>query len=448
MSYQRLIIPLLILSLFLTLSGCGGSGITPALPDSQEKGIIYLEPANLNLTPTSSALILGDFGGINNGPSDGVVDFEDLMIFAMAYGSNPSDSNWNPVCDIAGPDGKLTPDGVIDFEDLMVFAMNYGEEETVVPDYTQGLSWAGAVEFDGEPYLKGGETYDFVLAFDYVITDPELRYIKIKDYSNPATPGIIFYEFMTLADLATDDDKVFFGEFTPPSICDSGGSGLRPKYTNGEEGGEYCTPAYVEVYGLGANCCAPSRYKFNVDATLPKAEIKITTVDYCGETFLEFDTIPSTCDGGYCCGDECTELVRWSIDIFDTMPPIYYCGELIIEEKYHFEGEGCPVRVEMTESGWSASKTDIQHLYWIITTLEDKVGNLNHYYVDTYKTSLEPYDLVTVEYYGFNPDFWVWDGSEADSPFKDYYTIKVVNNIYGDPCPWEVLDCQEYPDQY
>ena len=49
MSYQRLIIPLLILSLFLTLSGCNGLGLTPDLPDSQEKGILYLEPANFNI---------------------------------------------------------------------------------------------------------------------------------------------------------------------------------------------------------------------------------------------------------------------------------------------------------------------------------------------------------------------------------------------------------------
>ena len=56
----------------------------------------------------------GDFNG------DCAVDFEDLMIFAMAYGSSEGEVNWNPVCDIA-------PDGVIDFEDLMVFAMHYGE---------------------------------------------------------------------------------------------------------------------------------------------------------------------------------------------------------------------------------------------------------------------------------------------------------------------------------
>jgi basic membrane protein A len=48
------------------------------------------------------------------------------MIFAMAYGSTPADANWNPVCDIAGDGGVLEPDGVIDFEDLMIFAMHYG----------------------------------------------------------------------------------------------------------------------------------------------------------------------------------------------------------------------------------------------------------------------------------------------------------------------------------
>jgi hypothetical protein len=38
----------------------------------------------------SLALIPGDFGSADNGPPDGVVDFEDLMIFALAYGSTPS----------------------------------------------------------------------------------------------------------------------------------------------------------------------------------------------------------------------------------------------------------------------------------------------------------------------------------------------------------------------
>ena len=77
---------------------------------------------------TSLSLIPGDFGSADNGPSDGVVDFEDLMIFALAYGSTPSDGNWNEACDIASEGGVLQPDGVIDFEDLMIFALHYGEE--------------------------------------------------------------------------------------------------------------------------------------------------------------------------------------------------------------------------------------------------------------------------------------------------------------------------------
>ena len=72
----------------------------------------------------SLALIPGDFGSAGGGPPDGVVDFEDLMIFAMAYGATPADVNWNSLCDIY-------TDDKIDFEDLMIFAMHYGEREVV-----------------------------------------------------------------------------------------------------------------------------------------------------------------------------------------------------------------------------------------------------------------------------------------------------------------------------
>ncbi len=71
----------------------------------------------------SVASIPGDFNG------DGCVQFEDLMIFALAYGSTPDDDNWNVACDIATTGGVLEPDGVINFEDLMIFALHYGEHE-------------------------------------------------------------------------------------------------------------------------------------------------------------------------------------------------------------------------------------------------------------------------------------------------------------------------------
>jgi thiol-disulfide isomerase/thioredoxin len=96
--------------------------------------IIILFTCLFLFSTTSLALIPGDFSSANNGPPDGVVDFEDLMIFAIAYGSTLSDPNWNLSCDIAGPEGSLTPDGVIDFEDLMLFALHYGEQEQITPE--------------------------------------------------------------------------------------------------------------------------------------------------------------------------------------------------------------------------------------------------------------------------------------------------------------------------
>ena len=55
MSYKKIIITLLILSLIFTLTGCLGKLIptTPSVTPSAEKaGVLYLEPANLTLTPS------------------------------------------------------------------------------------------------------------------------------------------------------------------------------------------------------------------------------------------------------------------------------------------------------------------------------------------------------------------------------------------------------------
>lgn len=81
----------------------------------------------------ASASIIGDFNG------DKEIDFEDLMIFVSAWGKTSGDTGWAQAvpgyvnspynrCDIApatGPYPNLTmqPDGKVDFEDLMIFTM-------------------------------------------------------------------------------------------------------------------------------------------------------------------------------------------------------------------------------------------------------------------------------------------------------------------------------------
>ena len=51
MSYKKIIITLLILSLILIFAGCLNK-LIPTLPNGQEAGVLYLEPANLTVTPS------------------------------------------------------------------------------------------------------------------------------------------------------------------------------------------------------------------------------------------------------------------------------------------------------------------------------------------------------------------------------------------------------------
>ncbi|MGB9135007.1 MAG: hypothetical protein WCC63_05440 [Candidatus Bathyarchaeia archaeon] len=52
-------------------------------------------------------------------------DIFDLVLFAGAYGSTPSNPNWNPYCDIA------EPYGIVDIFDMVTIASSYGEEYTL-----------------------------------------------------------------------------------------------------------------------------------------------------------------------------------------------------------------------------------------------------------------------------------------------------------------------------
>ena len=118
---------------------------------------------------TSFALIPGDFGSAGGGPPDGVVDFEDLMIFALAYGSTEGDANWNPACDIASEGGILQLDGVIDFEDLMIFAMNYGRTDKIhnlTKDTYYNTIQAALDDADTENFIEVNDgTYDESITF-------------------------------------------------------------------------------------------------------------------------------------------------------------------------------------------------------------------------------------------------------------------------------------------
>jgi hypothetical protein len=131
----------------------------------------------------SLTLIPGDFGSANNGPPDGVVDFEDLMIFALAYGSTSVDTNWNPDCDIY-------PDGLIDFEDLMIFAMHYGECECIPP--------SAPILYDPGSSLQSPATY----TVSWTAVSEATSYVLQEATSSDFTSGLQEYPL-------TDTSKSF-----------------------------------------------------------------------------------------------------------------------------------------------------------------------------------------------------------------------------------------------
>lgn len=62
---------------------------------------------------SSSLTMPGDFD------NDGKVDYRDLYVMALAYGSTATSPNWNPAADING-------DGKVDYRDLNIFLKFFG----------------------------------------------------------------------------------------------------------------------------------------------------------------------------------------------------------------------------------------------------------------------------------------------------------------------------------
>ena len=94
--------------------------------------------AGLDAQDRATSYWLGDVTDVSGtvGSYDGYVDFEDLMVFSDCFGTSEGGAGWEPEFDI-GPThdnsrrGIPEPDRVINFEDLMIFAMNFWHTQPV-----------------------------------------------------------------------------------------------------------------------------------------------------------------------------------------------------------------------------------------------------------------------------------------------------------------------------
>jgi len=57
------------------------------------------------------------FGDING---DGIIDIMDLLIIALAYGSQPGDPHWDP-------DADINNDEIVDIMDAVIIGVNFGK---------------------------------------------------------------------------------------------------------------------------------------------------------------------------------------------------------------------------------------------------------------------------------------------------------------------------------
>ena len=328
---------------------------------------------------TSLALIPGDFGSADNGPPDGVVDFEDLMIFALAYGSTSADTNWNPDCDIAGDGGVLEPDGVVDFEDLMIFAMHYGQRD-IVTKITVANEYIDS--FTGVTYVKGSDkvivTFSESVGPDYIVEVAQ----KIEN------EGVISYVH-EVATAPNTDRKVWVATYDFTITVDNDCEAI-------------CLVALVKH-----PCCPGEEVALRVvtvDYTEPYADLFVTVKD-CDDlivpgAYFEW-TSRTTTD---CCGDDCSGFACWSI-VVDPDPYLGPCD--------YVTGTTCPVE-GIINCGCivyaDIETNNVEHT--IIFTLVDNVGNADEStWILTFDTdSLVSFTVENIPIMAFDGVYQVLDG--------------------------------------
>jgi len=94
----------------------GGSAVTVTLTSNSTHSSLYLRYRH----STRSVKIVGNLVRIGDINGDGKVDYKDLLILAIAFGSTPTKPNWNWFADI-------NDDGYVNYRDLLRLAVHYGE---------------------------------------------------------------------------------------------------------------------------------------------------------------------------------------------------------------------------------------------------------------------------------------------------------------------------------
>jgi len=246
-----------------------------------------------------------------------------------------------------------------------------GEGETGVV-----VEIAGSIVLDGKTYVKSG-TRDVTITFPAPVAGAVTAVIGYcsGDYSKDLIDDLLMLEGFSVVLFPNADRTIWTG---------SGDFGI--------DWHDDCCASYVMV--SSGECADEVCIKFPViiDSGKPYAKVAVTAdVCSCEGIALTFTSgsVASDCaDATECCGDECSGLASWAIDIYSGDPFDLCCDTPCKSPVYSCSGTGCAITCVtdcLPQDGMTGYTADG---YYVLTTLLDELGNKTRYYVN-----LEPFDL-------------------------------------------------------
>ena len=239
-----------------------------------------------------------------------------------------------------------------------------GEGETEVT-----VEIAGSVVLDGKTYVKAG-------AHDLTVTFPAPAVGSVSaiigycggDYSKDIMDDILAMAGWNVVLFPNADKTVWTGS------------------AMFEEGDSLCCASYVMVSSGECEDDVCIQFPVIVDNDMPYATVAVVADDCTCEgialTFASTATSPECSDGTECCGDDCSGLASWAIDLYASDPFDECCDTPCVAPVYSCSGTGCPIECVtdcLPEEGMSGY---VAGGYYVVTTLLDEVGQKTRYYVN------------------------------------------------------------------
>jgi len=241
-----------------------------------------------------------------------------------------------------------------------------GGEGEVEPTVTVAIG--NSVVLDGKTYVKSG-SHTITVTFTEAVAGNVSAVVTDcgGDYKNsvPVTTAVVLFP--------DADKKVWTG---------SGTFGL------GADTSSECCASYVQITSGECTDAVCIEFPVIVDKAKPFAQIKVTA-DECtcdSQVMVHFDstTESSTCaTAAACCGDDCSGLASWAIDVYNTNPFDICCDIPCVETIASCSGVGCPVDCDtacLPTPKSVATGAPADGVYFVVTTLLDEVGNKTRYY--------------------------------------------------------------------